>query len=707
MSDYSSLKATINANVKANNNQEITGTIMNSVLNAMVNSLGAGYQFIGVATPTNPGSAQTPDYKCFYLATTPGTYTNLGGLVVADGEVAILKYDTSWTKEVTGIATAESVSQLGQDIGKIYGGRQLFSQYGSLDKDTGANKNDDDYYRTPLADMVLLPVEVSTMSLIGVGGTASSGNALICFYDSSKTFISSVAFTDSQTSYNVSIPSGAVYFRVSSLRSVLTDATKIIFGDMLDLFIRMATREEVALKADKQQADANTQNIRMINGVLLTQYTNDAIPTKTPNGYWGVNGSYYTSDAYRTTIPIKVSVGDYVEYTAYGSVAHIIIVSNNGDYIHWANYDWEEGNNGGVSFDFDGYIVFCYRAAEGLTYKLWKSSAFRELADYAGFKGTEMLYPNTKTPNGYWGTNGVYYETNNYRTSVPIEVKIGDKLIVTAAGNVSLITRTYQDGRYMSTIQAGSDSVATYNYVSTFNGYLTISWRAENNLAATITRANSNAGSNGSLGGVKWGAMGDSLTDPITLSGQPDTRNYVDLIAEQTGIDVINYGKSGSGYKAREAKNEAFYQVALNVASDLDVITIFGSGNDQNWVTSEQIGTARDTGTDTLCGCMNTAIDNLISVNPLIRIGLVTPSPWKNYPPDSTTATWMKIYSERIVEVAALRGIPCLDLYHDSNLRPWNASALAALYIDNTHPNTEGHKRIASQIKAFLIEMAG
>lgn len=104
---------------------------------------------------------------------------------------------------------------------------------------------------------------------------------------------------------------------------------------------------------------------------------------------------------------------------------------------------------------------------------------------------------------------------------------------------------------------------------------------------------------------------------------------------------------------------------------------------------------------------MNTAIDNLISVNPLIRIGLITPTPWRNYPPDSTTATWMKIYSERIVEVAALRGLPCLDLYHDSNLRPWNDDALAALYIDNGHPNTEGHKRIASQVKAFLMAMAG
>ena len=116
MSDYSSLKATINANIKANNNHEITGAITNSVLNAMVDSLGAGYQFMGVATPTNPGTAQTPDYKCFYLATTPGTYTNLGGLVVAEGEVAILKYDTAWTKEVTGVATADQVSQLVQEV---------------------------------------------------------------------------------------------------------------------------------------------------------------------------------------------------------------------------------------------------------------------------------------------------------------------------------------------------------------------------------------------------------------------------------------------------------------------------------------------------------------------------------------------------------------------------------------------------------------
>lgn len=108
MSNYSSLKATINANIKTNNNQEITGSIMNSVLNAMVDSLGAGYQFMGVATPQiNPG---IPDPKVFYIASTAGTYSNFGGIVLADGEFAILYYNENWNKVVTDAVTFKNFS---------------------------------------------------------------------------------------------------------------------------------------------------------------------------------------------------------------------------------------------------------------------------------------------------------------------------------------------------------------------------------------------------------------------------------------------------------------------------------------------------------------------------------------------------------------------------------------------------------------------
>lgn len=121
MANYTNLKSTINAQIRQNGTGAITGPVLNGVLRDMVSALGeAGYLYKGVATPaTSPG---TPDSNVFYIASTAGTYTNFGGAVVADGEVAILKYNGTWTKEVTGAATAAQVTQLGRDVEDIVGG---------------------------------------------------------------------------------------------------------------------------------------------------------------------------------------------------------------------------------------------------------------------------------------------------------------------------------------------------------------------------------------------------------------------------------------------------------------------------------------------------------------------------------------------------------------------------------------------------------
>lgn len=114
MSNYNSLKATIDANIKQNGNQEITGQILNSVLNQMVNILGAGYQFAGIATiDTNPG---TPDAKVFYIANGKGTYEKFGGINVTEGDVVVLYYDTTWHKAVTGIASQAKLSELESEV---------------------------------------------------------------------------------------------------------------------------------------------------------------------------------------------------------------------------------------------------------------------------------------------------------------------------------------------------------------------------------------------------------------------------------------------------------------------------------------------------------------------------------------------------------------------------------------------------------------
>ena len=110
MSNYTSLKASINANINQNGKREITGLVLNSVLNAMVNTLGAGYQFAGIAvSDTNPG---TPDAKVFYIANGKGAYTNFSGLDVTEDEVVVLYYDTEWHKVSTGIASQAKLSEL-------------------------------------------------------------------------------------------------------------------------------------------------------------------------------------------------------------------------------------------------------------------------------------------------------------------------------------------------------------------------------------------------------------------------------------------------------------------------------------------------------------------------------------------------------------------------------------------------------------------
>ncbi len=116
MSNYNSLKATIDANIKQNGNQEITGQILNSVLNQMVNILGTGYQFAGVATiATDPG---TPDAKVFYIANGKGKYEKFGGLEVTEDDVVVLYWDTAWHKVATGIASQAKLSELESNIGK-------------------------------------------------------------------------------------------------------------------------------------------------------------------------------------------------------------------------------------------------------------------------------------------------------------------------------------------------------------------------------------------------------------------------------------------------------------------------------------------------------------------------------------------------------------------------------------------------------------
>lgn len=134
MANYAALIADIRTVIKQNGNQEITGNLLQQSLVAMINSLGNGYLYRGIANPsTNPG---TPDQNIFYIATVAGIYVNMGGLTLDDGEVAIIKYNGAWSKDITGIASLQQLSQLGQELNLL--GQKVSNRMALLSYDTQA-----------------------------------------------------------------------------------------------------------------------------------------------------------------------------------------------------------------------------------------------------------------------------------------------------------------------------------------------------------------------------------------------------------------------------------------------------------------------------------------------------------------------------------------------------------------------------------------
>ena len=121
MANYDTLKATIDAYIRANGVKAITGPVLNGVLRAMVESVAGGLLFKGIATPA--GDPGTPDQNVFFLATDAGTYTNYGGAVLDGKHAAFFVWAGSWTAYLTGIPTDASlptlVSQLANDAGYI------------------------------------------------------------------------------------------------------------------------------------------------------------------------------------------------------------------------------------------------------------------------------------------------------------------------------------------------------------------------------------------------------------------------------------------------------------------------------------------------------------------------------------------------------------------------------------------------------------
>ena len=209
--------------------------------------------------------------------------------------------------------------------------------------------------------------------------------------------------------------------------------------------------------------------------------------------------------------------------------------------------------------------------------------------------------------------------------------------------------------------------------------------------------------------GKKWAVFGDSLSQPNT-DGKD---KWCDYVASYLNLNMTSYAKGGSGwYKSNKSgtwgDGNIFYSIQ-NASSDFDIVSIMAGVNESNLVGADSnltsIGTVEDEIIDTpntLCGAVKKSIELAIEKYPLAQIFVMTSIPGTGNNATINQGNLSK-YSKKIIEICKLYNIPCLDLFQESGLRPWNATNSEFYYSsDYIHPNANGHKYIAQIVEEFM-----
>lgn len=355
----------------------------------------------------------------------------------------------------------------------------------------------------------------------------------------------------------------------------------------------------------------------------------------------------------------------------------------------------------GTNFDLTTFDTTQIQVKSPINRRQMSDSRFTSLQSVANINKSIYL------ENGTINTDGTFASSDYaIRTPFTYKFKVGDVITVDSTLRFALLTLT---GGIYSVSHGLTDG---NSYTFTADGECLIYFKKTDGTALNIATVNldlitiispTNITPKKPLNTKKAAFVGDSLTD-LTVH---TPNKYHRLLAVDTGLTVLDYGKSGTGFKRTEESNTAFYQRVSTIPSDTDIVIIFGGGNDcsQNY----PLGELTDTGTTTLCGCINTTLDNVETAAPLAQIAIVSPTPWSIYPLSDST-NYMSQMTEKLRQIANLRGYKFLDLYRTSGLRPLKSSFVTQYYVEGStttsvHLNEAGHKFIYPAFKQLVLSM--
>lgn len=215
-----------------------------------------------------------------------------------------------------------------------------------------------------------------------------------------------------------------------------------------------------------------------------------------------------------------------------------------------------------------------------------------------------------------------------------------------------------------------------------------------------------------SLTDKKWMVIGDSITEKNFRTAA----NYHDFIRAETGCEILNCGVSGSGYAMMHSSSKAFYdRIPTYSSMKPDFITIMGGINDVLFAhqggtasTTDDIGVYTDTTEESVMGCVYLTYVQVLAVFHNIPFGIMSPIPEINYNPQNANNV-LAYFVEELEKFCKHYGVPYLNQYLFSNLRPWDTLYNKKFFScpstpdgDGLHPNYYGHEMIYPKIREFV-----
>lgn len=477
-----------------------------------------------------------------------------------------------------------------------------------------------------------------------------------------------------------------------------------------------------------------------IKSTLLNGYDKDSV--ESTNGYWSNSNGNFVSNSNFLACNQYAVIKPSTKYSLwYGG-------GSAGTYCYVCWYDVQKNFLSGTNMPSSNIVtspsnaqyvrlsvqknktdyVFC----EGETYLGYNSfGTYAEMTDKVVIPEIsaiekeleEFSYTQTEE-TGYMGSNGeVASSETSFHCLVTsdIDCKQGDKFKYTGSGKwgaYSYVTLLYGsvvdagqiDGTDEITIPSGVDSIRFSSFALTANSIVLKVERTNPMTIADKVKKNTEdieaIEEQGALPlkDIKIDIIGDSWS---AVNDTADTK-YTNLLAtrDQANLNVVAY--SGAGFHKPTSGNKPFYIQANSVRTDADIVFIFGSFNDvSDIVGGTSIGDVTDSGTTTICGCINATINNILSRNPAAKILFMTPGPWAGYNAnnDGNNANnpTALLYVKAIEDVCYKRGYPCFDALRSMNLKPWINDFRTAYQPDGTHPNNAGHlKYVYPVIKHYM-----